>query len=75
MFGRKKITKEVYIDGMECMHCAKAAQTALKSIEGVSSVKIELENKKGIITSKEEISDAAVRAAIEDAGFSVTDIK
>lgn len=75
MFGKDKIKKEIYIDGMHCMHCAKSVEAALKGINGVGSVKVDLNNKVSIITSKEEISDNAIKVAIEAAGFTVTDIK
>ena len=36
--------------------------------------KVDLENKKAVVTSKEEINADAVKAAIDAAGFTVTDI-
>ena len=74
MVCRKKITTEIYIDGMTCSHCAAAAEAALKNTDGIASAKVDLENKKAVVTSKEEINADAVKAAIDAAGFTVTDI-
>ena len=44
MACRKKITTEIYIDGMTCSHCAAAAEAALKNTDGIPSAKVDLEN-------------------------------
>ena len=60
LFGKEKITKEVYIDGMSCMHCA---------------AKVDLENKKAVVKLKKDVDNAILKSAVEDLGYSVTDIK
>ncbi len=75
LFGKDKIKKEIYIEGMHCMHCLKAVETALKNIDGVASVKVDLENKVAHIAAKKEIEDSAIKNAVSEAGFSVTEIK
>ena len=49
LFGKEKITKEVYIDGMSCMHCAANVEKALSSLKGVSGVKVDLNGKKATV--------------------------
>lgn len=70
LFG-KKIVKEITVEGMKCMHCAKAVETELKKINGVSSVNVTLENKKVIIISRKELSDEDIKSAVEEAGFTL----
>ena len=74
MACRKKIKTEIYIDGMHCMHCARAVEEALKNVDGVSAVKVDLENKKAIVSSFEEVNVNDVKSAVDVAGFSVMDV-
>lgn len=75
LFGKEKITKEVFIDGMSCMHCAAKVEKALAALNGVSDVKVDLNGKRAIVKLKKEIDNAALKATVEDLGYTVTDIK
>lgn len=65
--------KEIKIDGMHCEHCAAAVEKALSSLDGVKKVKVKLE--KGLAKLDGEVSDEAVKAAVAEAGFTVTGIE
>lgn len=67
----KKIEKKVHIEGMHCAHCAKRAEEAIKSIPGVKSVSVSLEEKEALIISSKPVSDESIKAAIEEAGYKV----
>ena len=75
LFGKEKITKEVYIDGMSCMHCAAKVEKALASISGVADAKVDLVNKKAVVKLKKDIDNATLKTTVEDLGYNVTDIK
>lgn len=75
LFGKEKITKEVYIDGMSCMHCAAKVEKALASVSGVADAKVDLVNKKAVVKFKKDIDNATLKATVEDLGYNVTDIK
>lgn len=75
LFGKEKITKEVYIDGMSCMHCAAKVEKALASVSGVADAKVDLVNKKVVVKLKKDIDNATLKATVEDLGYNVTDIK
>lgn len=75
LFGKEKITKEVYIDGMSCMHCATKVEKALASVSGVADAKVDLVNKKAVVKLKKDIDNATLKATVEDLGYNVTDIK
>ncbi len=75
LFGKEKITKEVYIDGMSCMHCAAKVEKALASVSGVADAKVDLVNKKAVVKLKKDIDNATLKTTVEDLGYNVTDIK
>ena len=75
LFGKEKITKEVYIDGMSCMHCAAKVEKALASVSGVADAKVDLVNKKAVVKLKKDIDNATLKATVEDLSYNVTDIK
>ena len=56
------------VPGMSCGHCRTAITEEVALVERVSSVEVDLDSK--IVTvSGEGLDDAAVRAAIDDAGY------
>jgi len=63
------MTKTVKIEGMMCMHCVAHVKKALSAMEGVSAVEVSLEENQAVITSEVEIADEAIKAVIEDAGY------
>ena len=71
MFGKDKIVKTLNIEGMNCIHCVKKVENALKEMKGVKSVKVSLEDKKAEVTLKENIDDEVLKKAIKDAGYEV----
>lgn len=73
LFGGVKQT--VKIEGMKCQHCASHVEEALKNIEGVKSVHVNLENKEAVIKSKSGIDEEAIKKAIEEVGYKVVEIK
>mgnify|MGYP000991468328 FL=1 len=45
MFFKGKIKKTVHVEGMSCQHCVQHVKSALESIKGVSSAKVDLNSK------------------------------
>lgn len=66
------MTKTVTIEGMMCQNCVKHATNALNALPGVTAV-VDLESKTATITG--EVSDEAIKTAIADAGYEVTNIQ
>ena len=52
-----------------------SVEKALNSIEGITSVEVDLENKNAVIEYSKEIENDKIKSVIEDAGFEVIDIK
>jgi copper chaperone len=54
--------------GMNCGHCERAVTAELQQVEGVDSVEVDLDTK--LVTVRGgRLDDAALRAAIEEAGY------
>ncbi|HEV2088553.1 MAG TPA: copper ion binding protein [Cryptosporangiaceae bacterium] len=56
------------VDGMTCGHCVQAVQTEVGKLPGVASVEVDLEHKRVVVTG-DGVDDAAVVAAVEEAGY------
>ncbi|WHH61532.1 copper ion binding protein [Petroclostridium sp. X23] len=68
------MTKKIFIEGMSCGHCVKHVEEALKEVSGVSSVSVSLEGKFAEVRLNSQVSDDALKAAIEDVGYDVVKI-
>ena len=60
------------VNGMTCGGCVRNVKRAIASVDGVSDVEIDFKHRQAIVTSDTELDDAAVKAAVEDAGYEVT---
>ncbi|PEG25877.1 heavy metal transport/detoxification protein [Clostridium neonatale] len=67
--------KTISIEGMSCNHCVAHVKEALEGLEGVTSVKVNLDKKCASIESKLEVKDEAIKSVIEEAGYDVTKIE
>ncbi len=67
--------KTIEIDGMMCEHCVKHVKDALLKIEGINDVVVSLKDENAIISASCDIDNSLIKNAIEDAGYSVKDIK
>ena len=57
------------VDGMTCDHCVRSVTEEFKQIPGVSDVAVDLPTGAVTVTSETDLDTAAVRAAVEEAGF------
>ena len=67
--------KTILIEGMMCNHCVMHAKKALEAVEGVTEAVVELSTKSATLTLSKEVDAAVLKAAVEDAGYEVTDIR
>lgn len=56
------------VPGMTCDHCKHAVTTELQAVAGVEAVDVDLETKLVNVTGQ-ALDDAALRAAIDEAGY------
>ncbi len=71
---RKEMKKTVFIDGMMCHHCMGRVDKVLNALEGVSA-EVSLDNKCAYLVLEKDYSDDALRAVIENEGYTVTGIE
>ena len=60
---------------MMCQHCVKHATEALEKIDGVSDVKVSLENQSAVIHVNQNVTDEQITNAIVAAGYEIISIK
>ncbi|MGO1971569.1 MAG: heavy-metal-associated domain-containing protein [Propionibacteriaceae bacterium] len=61
------------VTGMTCGHCVTSVTEEVSEVPGVSDVQVELESGQLTVTSDAPVESAAVRAAVEEAGYQVSD--
>ena len=64
---------EVGIKGMMCGHCEAHVKKALESLDGVQEAVPNKDENKAALTLTAEISEDAVKAAVEGAGYEFAD--
>ena len=62
-------TQTYTVTGMTCGHCVASVTEEVQEIRGVEKIDIVLETGSLTITSDEPVDDAAVKTAVEDAGY------
>lgn len=68
----RKIMKKLIVNGMSCNHCKMSVEKALKKIDSVEDVEVNLETKEVIISSNKEIDNKVIEETIKEAGFEVS---
>lgn len=63
--------KTLSIEGMMCAHCAAHVEKALNALPGVTAA-VDLAGNSAVVTG--DVSDEALKKAVADAGYTVTDI-
>lgn len=58
------------VPGMSCGHCEQAVKQEVGKVAGVATVEVNLETKL-VLVRGDDLSDEALRAAIDDAGYEV----
>ena len=71
----KIMEKTIYIEGMMCPHCSGRVQGILEGMEEIASAVVSHETGTAVVTLAAEISDEALTAAVEGAGYKVTGIE
>lgn len=69
--GDTVIIREYVVTGMVCQHCISAVTQEIGAIEGVTNVEVDLATGRVSVTSDRALDDAALRAAIDEAGYEV----
>lgn len=61
-------THEYQVTGMTCGHCEASVREEVQEITGVEDIQVSAQTGKLVVTG--EVDDAAVLAAVQEAGYS-----
>ena len=65
-------TSTYTVTGMTCGHCVASVTEEISGIDGVTDVAVDLPTGAVTVISRAPLDEAAVRAAVEEAGYRVT---
>lgn len=65
-------TETFSVTGMTCAHCVASVTEEISELATVESVAVDLETGSVTVTSSLPLDPAAVRAAVEEAGYAVS---
>lgn len=60
------------VTGMTCGHCVSSVTEEVSAVPGAREITVDLATGLLTVSSDEPLDDAAVRAAVEEAGYEVT---
>ena len=63
-------TTEFNVTGMTCSHCEMSVREEVEEIPGASVSLVSHETGRLVVESDQPVDDAAVKAAVEEAGYS-----
>jgi len=66
--------KTLQIKGMSCGHCSARVEKALNAIDGVTAA-VDLEANSAKVTLLKEVSDEALKTAVDNVGYEVIGIE
>lgn len=66
-------TRTYDIPGISCGHCKSAIEGAVATVPAVESVTVDIEARTATVVG--DADDAAVRAAVDDAGYDVAGVR
>ncbi|MDL2310591.1 cation transporter [Peptostreptococcaceae bacterium OttesenSCG-928-C18] len=67
------MVKELEVKGMTCSHCEMSVKNALKELENVKNVDVDL-NSKMVTVEGDNLEDKALVDAVEGIGFDVSKV-
>ncbi len=67
------ITSTYTVVGMTCAHCVSAVRSEIGRLAGVSDVSVDLSAGAVTVTSEQPLDEAAVRTAVDEAGYALAD--
>lgn len=69
------MVKKVTVEGMSCGHCTARVEAALCAVDGVSAAAAELKTGIVTVTLSKDVTDDALKAAVENAGYTVKSVQ
>ena len=66
-------TETYTVAGMTCGHCVSSVTEEVTELADVTDVQVDLASGRLIVTADQELGTDAVRAAVEEAGYTLVD--
>ena len=66
--------KTLKIEGMSCKHCVTHVTEALEGVAGVEGAQVSLDSKSAVVTGA-TLDEAAMKAAVAEAGYEVVAVE
>ena len=73
--GDTKMKKTVFIEGMMCEHCEARVKKTLEGLDGVTAAEVSHEKGTAVLSIDGDISDDAIKTAVEAQDYKVTGIE
>ncbi len=67
-------TSEYQVTGMTCGHCEMSVREEVGRIDGIEDIQVSARTGRLLVTAPERVEDAAVLAAVDEAGYSAVRI-
>jgi copper chaperone len=64
------VTTQYQVTGMTCGHCEMSVREEVGAITGVESVEVSATTGRLVVTASPAVDDAAITAAVTEAGYS-----
>lgn len=65
-------TRTITVRGMTCEHCVSSVKEEVGRVPGVTGVDVDLSTGRVTVGSRNVLDDAALRAAVEEAGYEMS---
>lgn len=65
--------EKIKIQGMTCQHCVMSVTKALGNLPGVKNLRVDLVKEEATFENTQNLSRAAIRQVVEDAGYTVVE--
>ena len=63
------------IEGMHCMGCVRRATEALENLPGISSARVELQEKNALVEMETEVSFDLMKEALKEVDLELVSVK
>lgn len=64
------LTNEYQVTGMTCGHCEMSIREEVSQVPGVHEIQVSAQTGKLVVSSSAPVDDAAILAAVDEAGYS-----
>jgi len=68
-------THEFQVRGMSCGHCEAAVRGELEQVPGVETIEVSAQTGKLLVTTSQSVPDAAILAAVDEAGYQAARVR